>query len=326
MFSRRNYIQRINLYLDFYLTAVNNCSVISGGFKEIGSDIMSKELITTQMNVNNKLVRVMRVDNVDYISLTDLAKYQNESDPSGVIRNWMSNKNSFDFYNLWEELHNKNFNSVESHRIKIDEVGYNRFTMTPNRWKKEFNAIGIIPSSGKYSIGTFAHPDIAFKFASWLNVEFKLYLITEFERLKQNESYRNKIDWSVRRELAKTNYRIHTDSIKENIIPILTEKQKLYVYANEADILNVALFGMTAKEWKDKDPTLDGNMRDYANILQLVILSNLENLNSEMIAQGIEQKTRLERLNEIAKKQYNILQDSKGIKKLEGLDNNYYIK
>lgn len=287
---------------------------------------MSKELITTQMNVNNKLVRVMRVDNVDYISLTDLAKYQNENDPSGIIRNWMSNKNSFDFYNLWEELHNENFNSVESHRIKIDEVGYNRFTMTPNRWKKEFNAIGIIPSSGKYSIGTFAHPDIAFEFASWLNVEFKLYLITEFERLKQNESYQNKIDWSVRRELAKTNYRIHTDSIKENIIPILTEKQKLYVYANEADILNVALFGMTAKEWKDKNPTLDDNMRDYANILQLVILSNLENLNSEMIAQGIEQKTRLERLNEIAKKQYNILQDSKGIKKLEGLDNNYYIK
>ena len=299
---------------------------MSGEFKEIGSDIMSKELITTQMNVNNKLVRVMRVDNVDYISLTDLAKYQNENDPSGVIRNWMSNKNSFDFYNLWEELHNENFNSVESHRIKIDEVGYNRFTMTPNRWKKEFNAIGIIPSSGKYSIGTFAHPDIAFEFASWLNVEFKLYLITEFERLKQNESYQNKIDWSVRRELAKTNYRIHTDSIKENIIPILTEKQKLYVYANEADILNVALFGMTAKEWKDKNPTLDGNMRDYANILQLVILSNLENLNSKMIAQGIEQKTRLERLNEIAKKQYNILQDSKGIKKLEGLDNNYYIK
>lgn len=326
MFSRRNYIQRINLYLDFYLATANNCPIISGEFKEIGSDIMSKELITTQMNVNNKLVRVMRVDNVDYISLTNLAKYQNENDPSGVIRNWMSNKNSFDFYNLWEELHNENFNSVESHRIKIDEVGYNRFTMTPNRWKKEFNAIGIIPSSGKYSIGTFAHPDIAFEFASWLNVEFKLYLITEFERLKQNESYQNKIDWSVRRELAKTNYRIHTDSIKENIIPILTEKQKLYVYANEADILNVALFGMTAKEWKDKDPTLDGNMRDYANILQLVILSNLENLNSEMIAQGIEQKTRLERLNEIAKKQYNILQDSKGIKKLEGLDNNYYIK
>ena len=278
---------------------------------------MSKELIQTQMNVNNRQVRVMRVDNIDYISLTDLAKYQNENDPSGVIRNWMSNKNSFDFYNLWEELHNENFNSVESHRIKIDEVGYNRFTMTPNRWKKEFNAIGIIPSSGKYSVGTFAHPDIAFEFASWLNVEFKLYLITEFERLKQNESYQNKIEWSVRRELAKTNYRIHTDSIKENIVPTLTEKQKLYVYANEADILNVALFGMTAKEWKDKNPTLEGNMRDYANILQLVILSNLENLNSQMIAEGIEQKIRLEKLNAIAKKQYNILQDSSNLKRLQ---------
>ena len=273
------------------------------------------------MNVNNRLVRVMRVDTIDYISLTDLAKYQNENDPSGVIRNWMSNKNSFDFYNLWEELHNENFNSVESHRIKIDEVGYNRFTMTPNRWKKEFNAIGIIPSSGKYSIGTFAHPDIAFEFASWLNVEFKLYLIMEFQRLKQNESYQNKINWSVRRELAKTNYKIHTDSIKENIIPTLTEKQKLYVYANEADILNVALFGMTAKEWKDQNPSLDGNMRDYANILQLVILSNLENLNSEMIAQGISQNVRLEKLNAIAKKQYNILQDSKGIRKIEMIDN-----
>ena len=283
---------------------------------------MSKELIQTQMNINNRQVRVMRVDNVDYISLTDLAKYQNENDPSGVIRNWMSNKNSFDFYNLWEELHNENFNSVESHRIKIDEVGYNRFTMTPNRWRKDFNAIGIIPSSGKYSVGTFAHPDIAFEFASWLNVEFKLYLITEFERLKQNESYQNKIEWSVRRELAKTNYRIHTDSIKENIVPTLTEKQKLYVYANEADILNVALFGMTSKEWKDKNPTLDGNMRDYANILQLVILSNLENINSEMISQGIEQKVRLERLNNIAKKQYSILQDSKGIRKIEMLDDN----
>ena len=194
--------------------------------------------------------------------------------------------------------------------------------MTQNRWNKEFNAIGIIPSSGKYSVGTFAHPDIAFEFASWLNVEFKLYLITEFERLKQNESYQNKIDWSVRRELAKTNYRIHTDSIKENIVPTLTEKQKLYVYANEADILNVALFGMTSKEWKDKNPTLDGNMRDYANILLLVILSNLENINSEMISQGIEQKVRLERLNNIAKKQYSILQDSKGIRKIEILDDN----
>ena len=282
--------------------------------------LLKKEIIKTKMTVKDRLVRVMRVEDVDYISLTDLAKYQNEDDPSGVIRNWMSNKNSFDFYNLWEELHNDKFNSVESHRIKIDEVGYNRFTMTPNRWKKDFNAIGIIPSSGKYSIGTFAHPDIAFEFASWLNVEFKLYLITEFERLKKNEAYQNRINWSVRRELTKTNYRIHTDSIKENIVPALTEKQRQFVYANEADILNVALFGMTAKEWKDKNPDLDGNMRDYANILQLVILSNLENLNAEMINQGIEQGNRLERLNQIAKKQFGILQDSTGIKKIENLD------
>jgi hypothetical protein len=282
---------------------------------------MKKEIIKTEMKVKDNLVGIMRVGDVDYISLTDLAKYENPKDPSGVIRNWMSNKESFAFYNLWEELHNDNFNSVESHRIKIDEVGYNRFTMTPNRWKKDFNAIGIIPSSGKYSIGTFAHPDIAFEFASWLNVEFKLYLITEFERLKLNESYQNKIDWSVRRELAKTNYRIHTDSIKENIVPTLTDKQKQYVYANEADILNVALFGMTAKEWKEKNPNLDGNMRDYANILQLVILVNLENLNAEMIEQGLEQSKRLERLNKIAKKQLVILQDNAGIKRIENLDN-----
>ena len=240
------------------------------------------------MTVKDTSVRVMRIENIDYISLTDLARYQNPTELSGVIRNWMSNKDSFAFYNLWEELHNDNFNSVESHRIKIEEVGYNRFTMTPNRWKKEFNAIGIIPSSGKYSLGTFAHPDIAIEFASWLNVEFKLYLITEFERLKQNESYQNKINWSVRRELAKTNYRIHTDSIKENLVPTLTEEQKQYVYANEADMLNVALFGITAKEWKAKNSNLDGNMRDYANILQLVILSNLENLNAEMIKQGVD--------------------------------------
>ena len=227
---------------------------------------MKKENIKTEIKVKNNLVRVIRIGNIDYISLTDLAKYENTEDPSGVIRNWMSNKNSFDFYSLWEELHNENFNSVESHRIKIDEVGYNRFTMTPNRWKRDFNAIGIIPSSGKYSIGTFAHPDIAFEFASWLNVEFKLYLITEFERLKKNEAYQNKIEWSVKRELSKTNYVIHTDSIKEFIVPTLTEKQKQFVYANEADVLNVALFGITAKEWRENNPNLDGNIRDYTDI------------------------------------------------------------
>lgn len=281
---------------------------------------MKNEIGKVEIKVKNSLIRIMKVGNVDYISLTDLAKYQNQADPSGVIRNWMSNKNSFDFYSLWEELHNSNFNSVESHRIKIEEVGYNRFTMTPNRWKKEFNAIGIIPSSGKYSVGTYAHPDIAFEFASWLSTEFKLYLITEFERLKQNENYERKMKWSVRRELAKTNYVIHTESIKENLIPVLTEKQKQYVYADEADILNVALFGMTAKEWKKQNPNLEGNIRDYANVLQLIILSNLENLNAEMINQGVVAKDRLERLNYIAKKQYDILEKNSNIKRIEEFD------
>ena len=192
--------------------------------------------------------------------------------------------------------------------------------MSPKQWIQRTNAIGLISKGGKYSIGTYAHPDLAFEFASWLSVEFKLYLIREFERLKKNESYQNKIEWSVRRELAKTNYRIHTDSIKENLVPTLTEKQKLYVYANEADMLNVALFGITAKEWKDNNPELEGNMRDYANILQLVILSNLENLNAEMIEQGLEQGKRLERLNAIAQKQYITLQGSNSLKKIETLD------
>ena len=186
--------------------------------------------------------------------------------------------------------------------------------------EKDFNAIGIIPSSGKYSIGTFAHPDIAFEFASWLNVEFKLYFITEFERLKMNEAYQNKIEWSVKRELSKTNYIIHTDSIKEFIVPTLTEKQKQFIYANEADVLNVALFGMTAKEWRDKNPKLDGNIRDYTDILHLVVLANLENLNAEMITNGISQRDRLIKLNNTANKQLKLLKDNSGIKRLEKMD------
>ncbi len=270
------------------------------------------------MNVKDNFVSVIRIENVDYISLTDLARYKNPIEPKDVIKNWLRAKTNIEFLALWEQMHNPNLKGVEIDTFK-SEAGTHYFTMSPQRWIKETNAIGIISKSGNNG-GTYAHPDIAFEFASWISPEFNLYLITEFERLKQNESYQNKIDWSVRRELAKTNYKIHTDSIKENIIPTLTEKQKLYAYANEADILNVALFGMTAKEWKDKNPTLNGNIRDYANILQLIILSNLENLNSEMIADGINPKIRLEKLNSIAKRQYNILQNSNGIKKIEMLD------
>lgn len=280
---------------------------------------MKRDIIITEMNVNNNKVGVMRVDNTDYISITDLAKYANPDDPSGVIRNWMSNQNSFSFYSLWEELNNPSFNSVESHRIKMNEVPYNRFTMTPNRWKKNFNAIGIIPSSGRYSKGTYAHPDIAFEFASWLSPEFKLYLITEFQRLKAKESYNNKIEWHANRVLAKANYLIHTDAIKNYIVPELSEKQKKFVYAEEADVLNVALFGITAKEWREKNPenAKEGNIRDYTDLLHLIILNNLENINAELIEMGVTQQERLVHLNHSAKKQIELLRYNDNIRKLE---------
>lgn len=284
------------------------------------------EKIITKMHVKDNLVKVMRVNGVDYISLTDLASYINPNDPSGVIRNWMSTRNSFSFYSLWEELNNPDFNSVKSHGIKIDEVPYNRFTMTPNRWKKEFNAIGIIPSSGKYSKGTFAHPDIALEFASWIDPAFKLYLIKEFERLKYNETYQERIEWSVRRSLSKTNYRIHTDSIKENIVPTLTDKQKLFIYANEADVINVALFGMTAKEWRENNPDKEGNIRDYTDILHLVVLSNLEVLNASMIENNISQKDRLEKLNKTARRQINILANDSNVIGITKLDDTKMIE
>ena len=211
---------------------------------------MKNNTIQTEMDVNNNKIKVMRINDVDYISLTDLAKYSNPEDPSGVIRNWMSNKNSFDYYGLWEQINNENFNSVEFHVIKTEEVGYASFTLSPKRWIQRTNAIGIYSKGGKYSIGTFAHPDIAFEFASWLSPEFKLYLIKEFERLKKSEGYQYKLEWQASRLLSKVNYVVHTDAIKSYIVPTLTEYQKKFVYANEADVLNVALFGMTAKEWR----------------------------------------------------------------------------
>ena len=214
---------------------------------------------------------------------------------------------------------------VEFDQIKT-EYGKNSFAMSPTQWIKRTNSIGIIAKSGRYSIGTFAHPDIAFEFASWLSPEFKLYLITEFERLKINEAYQNKIEWSVKRELSKTNYIIHTDSIKEFIVPTLTEKQKQYVYANEADVLNVALFGMTAKEWRDKNPNLDGNIRDYTDILHLVVLANLENLNAEMITIGISQSERIVKLNNTAKKQLELLKNNSSIHRLEKMDEKLKLK
>ena len=219
---------------------------------------------------------------------------------------------------LWESIHNENFKGGEFSTFK-NEAGSNKFKMSPQKWIRETNSIGIISKSGRYDGGTFAHPDIAFEFASWLSPEFKLYVIQEFQRLKKNEAYQEKIDWHANRVLAKVSYAVHTDAIKDFIVPTLTEKQKKFVYAEEADVLNVALFGMTAKEWRDNNPKLakDGNMRDYTDLLHLVILNNLENSNAEFIKLGISQSERLIKLNESARNQMKIFKNNKNIKELE---------
>ena len=271
---------------------------------------MKNNLVKTEIDVKNNKVGIMRIGDVDYISLTDLAKYSNPENPANVIIYWMSNKGTFDYIGLWQQLNNEDFNFTEFSEIKINEVGYPSFTLSPKRWIQRTNAIGIYSKGGKYSIGTFAHPDIAFEFASWLSPEFKLYLIKEFERLKKNEAYQEKIEWHANRILSKTNYIVHTDAVKNYIVPTLTEKQKKFVYAEEADVLNVALFGMTAKEWRNKNPNLNGNIRDYATMNELICLANLENLNSVFINEGLKQSERLEKLNKIAISQMQILNDT----------------
>ena len=281
---------------------------------------MKEELVITEMNVRNTNINVMRVGNVNYISLTDLAKYQNSSDPSFTVKNWLRRISTIDYIGLWEKINNLVFNLVEFDQIKT-EYGKNSFAMSPTQWIKRTNSIGIIAKGGKYSIGTFAHPDIAFEFASWLSPEFKLYLITEFERLKSNEAYQNKIEWNATRILSKSNYLIHTDAIKNYIVPTLTEKQKQFVYAEEADVINVALFGVTAKEWRDNNPEFakNGNIRDYTDLLHLVVLNNLQNINAELIGDNMSQRDRLIKLNNSAKRQMQVLKDNNNIKELETL-------
>ena len=287
---------------------------------------MEKDSIKTEIMVKETHVGVIRIGNVNYISLTDLAKYQNSSDPSFTVKNWLRRITTIDYIGLWEQINNDNFNLVEFDQIK-HEYGKNSFAMSPKQWIKRTNAIGFVSKGGKYSIGTFAHPDIAFEFASWLSPEFKLYLITEFERLKKNEAYQNKIEWQANRLLSKLNYLVHTDAVKNYIIPTLTEKQKQFVYAEEADIINVALFGMTAKEWREKNPKLaeTGNIRDYADLLQLVILNNLQNANAIFIEEKLSQQDRLIKLNDIARNQLNILKNSHDIDKIELLNNSINI-
>ena len=283
---------------------------------------MSKEKIKTEIVVNDQKIGVLRINNKEYISLTDLARYADNEEPRLPIRDWMRNKEVISYLGLWESIHNENFKGGEFDTFK-NEAGSNKFKMSPQKWIRETNAIGIISKSGRYDGGTFADSDIAFEFASWLSPEFKLYVIQEFQRLKKTETYQNKIDWHANRILAKVGYTVHTNAIKNVIVPTLTEKQKKYVYAEESDVLNVALFGMTAKEWRDNNPKIskEGNIRDYTDLLHLVILSNLENINAELIELGMKQSERLIRLNKVAKKQLELLKKNNSIKNLEYIEN-----
>ena len=283
---------------------------------------MNKNNIKTQIVVNDQKINVLIIDNKEYISLTDLARYADNEEPRLPIRDWMRSKEVISYLGLWESINNENFKGGEFDTFK-NEAGSNKFKMSPQKWIRETNAIGIISKSGRYDGGTFAHPDIAFEFASWLSPEFKLYVIQEFQRLKKNEAYQNKIDWHANRVLSKVNYVVHTDAIKNIIVPTLTDKQKKFVYAEEADVLNVALFGMTAKEWRENNTELanKGNIRDYTDLLHLVVLNNLENINAELIEMKVPQAERLIRLNNIARKQMELLKGNKSFNNLKYIEN-----
>lgn len=253
----------------------------------------------------------------DYISITDIAKYKNTDDPRFVIQNWMRNRNTLEFIGLWEALNNPNFNRVQFDTFR-NEAGLNRFTMTPSKWIESTDAIGIVSKAGRYG-GTYAHYDIAMEFASWLSPEFKLYIIQDYKRLKEDENSKLSLTWNLHREISKINYKIHTDAIKEYLLKDLTNEQLSFKYASEADMLNVALFNKRAKEWRNENPNLKGNMRDYANINELLVLANMESYNSILIAKGIKQKERMIELREFARKQIFALErlSSESMDKLE---------
>ena len=268
----------------------------------------------TNLDVQGTKVKMLNINNADYISITDIAKIRNPIEPKDVVKNWMRNKNTLMFLGLWEKLNNPTFKGVEFDPLML-EAGTNAFTMSPTRWVELTNAIGVVTKNGANG-GTFAHRDIAFEFASWVNTEFKLYLITEFQRLKEQEQ--DQLGWSAKRELSKINYHIHTDAIKENLIPQeITKQQTNFVYANEADLLNVALFGVTAKVWRDSNPDKKGNIRDYATLEQLVVLSNMESINALLIQQGVLQSERLIQLNKVAITQMKSLLRNPAMKKLK---------
>lgn len=257
------------------------------------------------MTVKGIDVRYSRIKQDDYISLTDIARFKNASTPKDVVKNWLRSKETINFLGLWEILNNPDFNGVEFDSFK-SQAGYNAFTLSPEQWIEKTGAVGIATSRGRYSQGTFAHKDIAFEFASWVSAEFKLYFIYEYQRLKTDEQ--KTLEWTAKRELAKINYRIQTDAIKEKlIVPELSSRQVSFVYASEADVLNVALFGKTASDWRAENFGKKGNMRDYACIEQLLVLANLESYNAILIEQSLPQAERLVRLNQTARKQLETL-------------------
>ena len=265
-----------------------------------------------KIKINDTEISVISFEEKDYISLTDMVR--NIENGLALIEKWLRNKNTIEFMGIWEEMYNPIFNSPEFEGIK-NEAGLNRFVMSVKQWISKTNAIGIVAKSGRYG-GTYAHKDLAFEFASWVSPQFKLYLIREYQRLKDEEQ--KQLGWSAKRELSKINYRIHTDAIKRNIIPQeVTPQQASIIYANEADVLNVAMFGMTAKQWRDANPDKKGNIRDYATINELICLSNMENLNAVFIDQGLPQGERLIKLNQIAIQQMNVLEDNQGRKLLQ---------
>ncbi|GHU95163.1 hypothetical protein FACS1894156_4340 [Bacteroidia bacterium] len=260
-----------------------------------------------KINVKGTEIVLISREKEDYISLTDIAKYRDSENPSQIISLWLRTYSTIEYLGLWEKLNNPDFNPHIYEGFK-NESAKPHFWMSPQKWISQTNAIGMVSKSGRYGGGTFAHSDIAFKFAAWISAEFELYLVTEFKRLKQEEQ--KQLGWSAKRELAKINYHIHTDAIKQNLIPAtLTAQQVSVVYANEADVLNMALFGITAKQWRDANPDLKGNIRDYATINELICLSNMENLNAVFINEGISQKERLIKLNQIAIQQMTVLQE-----------------
>ena len=271
-----------------------------------------------KINVLDKEVTFYTKNDEDYICITDIAKYKSQNTPADLIKNWTRRKDTIEFLGLWEKINNSNFKLVEFDQLR-NQAGSNSFVLSPTKWVEKTGAIGIFTRSGKFG-GTYAHKDIAFEFASWVSVEFRLYLIKEFQRLKSEENERKQLNWNFKRDLVKINYTIHTDAIKENLIPkTITRQQEKHIYANEADVLNVALFGITAKSWRNNNSDKKGNIRDYANVYQLICLSNLENLNASFIKDGLKQSERLVKLNDTAISQMRILVRTKKIKQMSNI-------